>query len=421
MQLSQQQRAQGRVETGGQKALPSATHTIAITTLTPASFAMYPPQAHALVQRHFALLRELPLPLLPLLLREMNAYDWRFPRERERIDAQLNQLSALSQERRTALVAPFAALQLPPTLAQMDWVADPGSYLDTLTATLWSSGQMPAFRQAAKDYANALPVPELKSSTPRQVFVVLDGSLTGTPHFSKLRERGVMLRIADEGGLQTLLQHGKQRAAASPQSYAHWYLDGAAPTTATHPLTTVSYDALAPVRTRLLQRAHDVMSAERSGPEELRSLMAHTTPEQIGMSHDDPTLAHFQLSLLTEGSGTQIFATSFAQWAARECLRRAEPSTLLVRFTPRQAQQGMNEMLAGAPSTGLDSSGSLIDAEQGAYYTWINLNRLSGAEQASFLAWHAGSGIAVAIGPGLPRGTASTQTQTMQQALKLLA
>ena len=75
------------------------------------------------------------------------------------------------------------------------------------------------------------------------------------------------------------------------------------------------------------------------------------------------------LKLLTEGSGTQIFSTSFTQWAARESLRRAQPLTLLVRFAPRQRQKPMNEMLfAKAESVELDPVGSLVDGDMGAYY-----------------------------------------------------
>ena len=56
----------------------------------------------------------------------------------------------------------------------------------------------------------------------------------------------------------------------------------------------------------------------------------------------------FQVKLLTEGSGTQIFSTTFAQWTAREALRRAQPLTMLVRFAPRQRQKPMNEMLSAS-------------------------------------------------------------------------
>jgi hypothetical protein len=34
------------------------------------------------------------------------------------------------------------------------------------------------------------------------------------------------------------------------------------------------------------------------------------------------------------GSGTQIFSTTFVQWAARECLRRAQPETIVLHYAP---------------------------------------------------------------------------------------
>src|SRR5206468_695715 len=78
-------------------------------------------------------------------------------------------------------------------------------------------------------------------------------------------------------------------------------------------------------------------------------------------------LDRFQVKLLTEGSGTQIFSTTFAQWTAREALRRAQPLTLLVRFAPRQRQKPMNEMLSASREVAdLDPLGSLIDADMGA-------------------------------------------------------
>ena len=50
-----------------------------------------------------------------------------------------------------------------------------------------------------------------------------------------------------------------------------------------------------------------------SGPEALRTLMAQLRPEDIGLSGaaEEAALNHFQVSVLTEGSGTQIFSTTF--------------------------------------------------------------------------------------------------------------
>jgi hypothetical protein len=126
--------------------------------------------------------------------------------------------------------------------------------------------------------------------------------------------------------------------------------------------------------------------------------------------------------MLTEGSGTQIFSTTFAQWTAREALRRAQPLTLLVRFAPRQRQRPMNELLAATTeSAELDPVGSLIDGDMGAYYNWLNQQRLPGADQSAFLVWFEGHDQVLAIGPAIPRGTASNSETDLRQVLASMA
>jgi hypothetical protein len=151
----------------------------------------------------------------------------------------------------------------------------------------------------------------------------------------------------------------------------------------------------------------------------LRTHLAQMSPADLGMDKEgDAVLNYFQIKLFTEGSGTQIFSTTFAQWAAREALRRAQPLTLLVRFGPRQRQRPMNELLSNDNSNPeLDLTGSLIDADMGSYYNWINQQRLPGSEQSSFLVWFEGHGQALAIGPSLARGTASNSAADLGELL----
>ena len=69
----------------------------------------------------------------------------------------------------------------------------------------------------------------------------------------------------------------------------------------------------------------------------------------------------------------------------------------------------MNELLKRNPLTQpVDPEGSLVDADMGAYYTWINQNRLIGADQAYFLVWYEAQTLALAVGPTMPAGTTST-------------
>ncbi len=424
------------------------------------SFAGYAPMGAELARASLPLLQRLPMPLLPIVLREVSAFDWKFPREREDVRRQVRWLKGMPPGEFATTVRAFQELRLPANLSGVDWVNDPAGYMEQLTAALWATGQMPAFRQAATEYGDrlarvtgdavAVPVPSAEegrepqaatgygaagrpvvtaraTGAPRLVMVVLAAELgrpaAGQVLYRKLRREGVVLdRVDPAGGVEVLRAEVQARAAREPGEYAHWTIDGGvAP--ASSGVASVGYEALAPVREHLLGRARNAMSgdAARSGPEELRTLMAHLTPEAAGMAADrDPVMAHFELALLTEGSGTQIFSTTFVQWAARECLRRAHPTTLLARWTPRQREQGMNELLSGAPSAGVDAAGSLVDADQGAWYTWLNLQRLPGAESSRFVVWQEGSSTAVAVGPGLPRGSVASSPMTMAQVLRLL-
>ena len=86
---------------------------------------------------------------------------------------------------------------------------------------------------------------------------------------------------------------------------------------------------------------------------------------------------------------------------------------MLARFAPRQRGANMDELLSeGKRTPPLDPQGSLIDADMGAYYNWINQRRLTGADASSFLAWFEAGQELVAIGPSFPRG--STQTTTVE-------
>jgi len=69
----------------------------------------------------------------------------------------------------------------------------------------------------------------------------------------------------------------------------------------------------------------------------------------------------------------------------------------------------MNEMIsASANSPELDPVGSLVDADFGSYYNFLNQQRLPGADQSSFVAWFEGHNEAVAIGPKWQRKTQSS-------------
>jgi hypothetical protein len=207
------------------------------------------------------------------------------------------------------------------------------------------------------------------------------------------------------------------RAAAHAVPYGHWYIDGGAGDAAPGAVC-VSWNSLGPVRAVLLERVRKAMQSG-VGPEALRTMLAQMDPRDLGLK--GTVLDRFQVSLFTEGSGTQIYSTTFVQWAAREALRRAQPITLLARFAPRVRELSLGELVSNPRQQPLpDPQGALIDADMGAYYTWLSQQRLPVAEQSRFLVWFEDHGEALAIAPPLGPGTVCDDRIDLRELLNRL-
>lgn len=390
------------------------------------NFDKYPNEARSLAVSHLATLQRLPLSVLPALLAQVIEYDFKFPAERAEIDAQLATLGALSPRQFAAWVEPFETISLSSRLTHVDWVNHPAKFLEEESSWLWTTGQQDAFRRAATEYGD-----RIRAASPRKplaqrrlgIAVIGQGVASwDAPLFQYLRPHGTYFsQVKPDNGLRMLLEGVASRAAVHPVPYGHWYVDGGQAAESGPSLTCMSYAALHPLRTNLLRYIQQQVRQPGDGPEALRTDLARLTPARMGMPRaGNEVMEHFQLSIFTEGSGTQIFSTTFAQWTAREALRRAQPLTLMVRFAPRQRQRPMDELLSNsrrAPE--LDPAGSLVDADMGAWYHWLNQQRLPGADDSAFLAWFEDHNQAVVIGPTLPRGTESNSSLTLAQLLSL--
>ncbi|HVU48802.1 MAG TPA: hypothetical protein VHD85_21930 [Terracidiphilus sp.] len=394
--------------------------------LKPEDFGQYPPKARKLIVAHLDTIRQLPLSFVPNLLREVIDYDFKFPAEQSAIDSEFAAISSLSQADLADWFRGFANISINSALENFDWVNRPARFVEQESAHLWTTHQQDAFREAAKDYGARLLAATPPSQPPvRRLGIAIIGqgvAAYDAPLFRDLRAHGTYFsKLNPENGLQLLLAGVEARAKATPAPYAHWYVDGGDAAEHSSLITCVSYNALGGARAALLQDMQSEIRRPGMGPEELRTHIAELKPSDLGMDKaGDPVLDRFQVKLLTEGSGTQIFSTTFAQWTAREALRRAQPLTLLVRFAPRQRQRLMNEMLSNSNAKPeLDPIGSLVDADIGAYYHWINQQRLQGAPQSSFLAWFEDHQQAVVVSPALPRGVESTSEINLGKLLDL--
>lgn len=387
------------------------------------NFSGYPSLARKVAGENVGLFRQLPITFIALLLRELINWDWKFPAERDELDRQLTYLKSVPADQLQKLLAPFSKLTLSGDLESLDWVNEPTQFSEKLSAHLWATHQIDSFRGAAVEFFDKAnrAMPEPPPGIPRLGIVIIGKGVTATgfPLFRKLRPHGTYFQqVKPGGGLPTLLQTVQARAASHAIPYAHWYVDGGvAEDLKSAGVTCLSYAALTAVRANLQEKLRRMFES-RIGSEAIRSALARMRPEDLGITSTDQVLSRFEVSVLTEGSGTQVFSTTFVQWASREALRRAQPLTLLARFAPRQRERGMAELLSEAkePPT-LDPQGSLIDADMGAYYNWINQQRLTGSEKSSFIAWFEGGHEAVAIGPAFSRGSTDNSPIELQELL----
>jgi hypothetical protein len=378
------------------------------------------------------LLESLPVPLAAVMMQQIERAGRLFPAERRELDYTLESLALPRQQGVEKAVQMFVALRLSPELGRMDWRSDATGFVDKMTAELWSTGQIGAFREAAKLLAPSATRAEQSAqvSKPRFVAIVLDKRLSvvgKTPVlFRKLRSYGTFFaHVNDENGAGTLASWLAARANAHPEPYTHWQISGdiwKEPVSA--PVVSLSYIGMLAERQRLLAFFNTVRNTEASqGPEGLQRVLQHLTPEEIDMGAiKDPVVRTFALDTFTQGSGTQLYATTFVQWTIREALRRAQPESVLAWFTPRCEATSMDWRISHPDrEQAPDGPGSLIDAEMGAYLSYVNLMRLPDAERASLLVWHEGYGQALLIGTDMPRGVESNSAITLQRLLALAA
>jgi hypothetical protein len=394
------------------------------TWLSSASFANYPPQGKELAVSRLEALRQIPAALLPVFLVDLGAFDWKFPVEQQEIIKRIE-----FAEANPSTLAGFRTIAVPADLDNSEKAADPQRYLAEMTAHLWSSLQMDAYRAAANQFVAmfAKAVEPVHPVLPRLVMICVgkDAQAPAYPLFSKLRKFGQMrTNVQAEGAAEALVERLHQRSASHPAPYSHWYVDGGDPLpgSSAKGVTQVSYPAVMPLNEQVLATMQSCIDAG-TGPEvmhkELAKLIEHAPSGKLALA--DPRLQHFALSVLTEGSGTQIFGTSFVQWTTREVLRRAQPATLLVRFAPRQRQKSFNAMVAAAASaTDLDPEGSLIDADMSAFYAFLELKRLPDEVGAAFLVWFEGHSQAFVAGRNIPAGTVDNYPVTMSNLLSQL-
>ena len=243
--------------------------------LTDASFAGYSPQARQFAIAHLRLLQQLPIAVAPAFLREIIVFDLRFPAERRTFERQCVWLESLTPEQRARLLAPFRQISMPAGMAAKDWVGSPQAFLEELTAYLWSSSQIDAYRRAAQDLL-AAPLDETQQKDRLVIVVVGKDATASSPQlFRKLAPHGATLhnlQWTPETPRQLHATLRKDAGAVAP--YTRWYIDGGEPWP--HDTTSVdllSYAQLRPVRENVLERMNRFTQSGPGGAEAMRRML----------------------------------------------------------------------------------------------------------------------------------------------------
>ncbi len=373
------------------------------TDLYADSFARYPPRARSLAVTSVAVLRRIPLALLPLFLCQLISYDGLFPPEQRDLEQQFNYLGTVTTSQFNALMESLATIRLPPEISESDWVNQPKHFAEQLSAFLWSVHQGDHYHNAARAYQQHVEAVFVREppETSRYTIVKVGAGVSET----NLR---LFRRLRRTAPSSPVLTRPPVEATIGPASR----------------INVVSYAKLAPVVRKELTLL-DEFEARPLGKDAIRaeavtSYMADMKPKDLGLgnSADNPVLQHFELDALTEGPVTQVFSTTFVQGASRECLHRTQPLTLLARFRPRQEAGTMNQLLSRDPFNQVtDLEGALVDADMGAYYAWISQSRLSGGDRSRFIVWFEDHSTAITIGPSMARGATSDVPTDMAKIL----
>ena len=187
-------------------------------------------------------------------------------------------------------------------------------------------------------------------------------------------------------------------------------------------LTCISYNSLTAVRTTLqdkMQKAFRPAWDRRR----FRTMLAKLRPDELGPgTADDRVLSRFQVSLLTEGSGNAGLQHHLRAVGGARSVAPRPTADLIAALRAAPARASHERIARGdARKAGTGPAGSLVDADMGAYYTWLNQQRLEGAGQSSFLVWFEDHNEAIAIGPTLPRATESSGPVELEHLVRQVA
>jgi hypothetical protein len=372
-------------------------------------------EAATLARSHADLLGRLPATVHAFILVELQRWAALFPAERRYQQALLEHLSRTTADELRQLAEGISRIEREAALTRIT-ERDPARFQDLAQAALRKQSRLPAWRHEVDQFFQPID-PAIESrlyppDAPRRLVVqVYAGDIAVQPDklWSRLRAKGIRIPLAlggvknRDGYLRALL--GAPSAERGPSLFGRLQDDGGFASTdawiveshaVLHDLlhhtprsgragwTALSYERLLPYRDALMRA---LFSRIQSGVESPQAFAAYARgltirPEPGALLNPDDIVQAFVRDVLLTGNGTLFVNNTFVEWAAVQALRRAQPRLLVARYGVRDRLKPFSSLLLfSQPRTSdriplvEDPVGSFIDAEQLAYYVWVQAEK----------------------------------------------
>jgi hypothetical protein len=360
-----------------------------------------PDDAAALFRQHAELIGRLPVTFRAFVGVEADKWPTFFPPEKAHLAALLE---ALAGAERTDAFAGVAALESEAGCRDVT-AADPHRLQDATQALLRRKGLLPRWRlEVERVFQRLQPGIEERlypADGPRRVVVVLyaEGiAIQRDKLWGRLRGAGlrVPLRLDAAGGgagafLRALFGTADGGTLLSTLSGDAWLVEAGetlhgmceSGRDAERP-TGLSYARLQAYRERLARSLYEKVMGGVSGPQELAAYARglNADPPAGSLFRSDDRMRAFVRDVFLGGNGALLVNNTFVEWASVQALRRAEPRLLVTRFGVRDKMKPFSSLLLFSnprPTDQVpileDPFGSFVDAEQLAYYVWLNAEK----------------------------------------------
>lgn len=307
--------------------------------------------------------------------------DWEtlFPAERRYHERLFTLIAGLPASEFDALFAPLRAIEVKMGVDERNWPRRTFT-LDNVDF-LNRNAHYAEWRQAVSAiFARLDPVLDqetARQSKPRLSIVLSPAELPVGPDrlWTRLKGRRITLSSSFEAPKHFL----PLLDAGSAAPYERWLVQAGSELKAPASAVSLSYEALAAYRRRLMRDVEQIVEKEQlRGPRELGARLK-TMRVRAGESAlaGDALISEFIRAVLLAGNGTLLLNNTFVEWATVQAIRRARPRVSIASFGIRSKVKPFSSLLiyrdqeeASPVPTQMDTLGTYVDLEVFYLYIW---------------------------------------------------